>query len=99
MTSSSTWKRLERKTADELGGERIPCSGGHGRRLAGDVFSDTFYIECKYRQNFVFKKWYNEAKERNLDKKKILLILKQKHQQGEFVLLLLEDFRCLIGGS
>ena len=41
--SRSTWKRLERKTAKEIGGQR---SGNRGK-AAPDAYNDWLTVECK----------------------------------------------------
>ena len=41
--SRSTWKRLERKTAKEIGGQR---SGNKGK-AAADAYNDWLTVECK----------------------------------------------------
>jgi len=101
MTCRSTWKGLERKTAQVLGGERIPCSGVSGIKLKGDVLHDRFFIECKYRSHFYVYRVFKKAKEQASKIKKHpplipLVILKEKYEQGELVVLGLEDFQKLI---
>ena len=54
------WKKHELKTAEALGGERIPITGRQ-RGSAPDVAHDALSIECKQRQ--VIPKWINEAME------------------------------------
>jgi hypothetical protein len=95
MTSRSTWKRLERETARKLGGVRIPISGRSGT----DVLHNKFEIECKLRSKIGFKRWFDKLKKNASRNNKIpLLILKEKHMKGEFVVLTMEDFQKCIAG-
>jgi len=95
MTSSSTWKALERMAAKELGGARIPCSGNGG--IQGDVLHDKYFIECKLRQGFVAQKWYDKAKKESKGKKPVLLVVKSKGRHNTFVMMDIEDFKRLMG--
>lgn len=89
----TSWKQLERKTAKELNGQRMPNDGTGGV----DVMHDRFAIECKYRAKLAFKKWYGQAVGYAKGTDKIpLLVCKEKNQQGEFVILKMNDFKTLI---
>lgn len=47
--SDKTWKKIERKVAALLGGERVPVTGRQ-RGSAPDVKHDVFSIEVKHRK-------------------------------------------------
>jgi hypothetical protein len=93
MTTKQTWKNLEKKTAHSLNGQR---SGNRGIE-SPDVLHDCFSVECKYRANLAFKKWYDQAKKYAKGTDKIpLLICKEKGQCGEFVIISMKHFKELI---
>lgn len=93
MTSSETWKNLERKAALSLGGTRAGVTG----QSNPDVFHPLFEIECKYRASLAFIAWFKQAEKHSKKSGKIpLLICKQKQTQGEYVVLKMEDFKRLI---
>jgi len=81
------WKKMERKVAKQLKGQRIPCSGISGGRLSGDVLHDKYYVECKYRKHWnvwsIFREVEKEAKKLN---KVPLLVIKERDKKGELVI-------------
>ena len=95
-TSKQTWKNLEKKTARELGGTRVGCTGLE----TVDVEHDRFEVECKLRASLAFVPWYEQAAKHAKKSGKIpLLVCKQKAARGEFVILKMDDFKRLIDGN
>ena len=93
MTASQTWKRLEKKAADILGGKRAGVTGQENP----DVYHPQFEIECKYRASLAFVPWFKQAEKHSKKSGKTpLLICKLKGKMGEYVILKLEDFKTLI---
>lgn len=93
-TSRSTWKRLEREVAKELGGVRIPCSGNAG--LEGDVLHDHLHIEAKLREKLKIHTWYQKAREDSLKmkiKKPVALALKMKGKHTTYIVMDIQDFK------
>ncbi len=86
------WKNLERTAARKLGGERV-WRGDNFYQSAPDVEHPGLSIECKYRK--ALPKWLVEAMEqaKGYDAQKIpVVVLKERYQRGEYVLLQLDDF-------
>lgn len=96
MTSSRTWKELERKTAQALNGTRAGVTGLE----TPDVYHERFEVECKYRAALAFVPWLKQAEKHSKKSGKIpLLVCKQKQTHGEYVILKLDDFVRLIDGT
>jgi len=74
---------MERRCAKDIGTQRVVCSGVRGE---GDIISDKYFIECKYRKTLGVKTWYDKAKSESGDKPTILII-KQKNQHGELAVI------------
>ncbi len=98
MTSRSTWKGLERKTAKLLGGARNPLSGINSKHTSGDVIHDSYYVECKLRAKWAITSLFNDIrKEANAEDKTPLLIIKEKGKHGELVVMDITDFMQVAG--
>ncbi len=101
MTDRSTWKKQELRVAKALGGDRIPCSGSaQFREEKGDVLHPVFEIECKYstrpfRVVSLLKTVMGRAK---VSKKTPILVIREKHTQGDYVVIKLEDLAKLYYG-
>lgn len=84
------WKRMERRVAEKMKGQRVVCSGVRGE---GDVLHDTFFIECKERKSFTIWEWFTKAKaEAKKEGKVPLLVLKEKGKHGELAVVELDWF-------
>ncbi len=86
------WKNLERKVAESLGGERVSRGADFGES-APDVEHDVFSVECKYRKNI--SKFLHESlkQAQGYDDSKIpIVVLKERMQRGEYVLMQFDDF-------
>jgi hypothetical protein len=95
MTSRRTWQKQETRVAKAVGGTRIPYSGSaQFEGEEGDVAHPTFEIEAKYRTSKLrVIGWMKEVKKRARKSKKIpLLVVREKHTQGDYVLIDLNDF-------
>jgi hypothetical protein len=95
MTSRRTWQKQETRVAKAVGGTRIPYSGSaQFKGEEGDVFHPAFEIECKYRTSKLrVVGWMKEVKARARKSKKIpLLVVREKHTQGDYVMIDLNDF-------
>lgn len=94
MSGDTNWKRLERKVARKFGTERS------WKDLA-DAHTEKYCIECKYRS--ALPKWlkgaYEQAEGNAKEGQVPVVVLKEKHQRGEFILLDLDDFLELTGGE
>jgi len=96
-THKSTWKSFERRVAKKLGGKRNPLSGMNSGK-PGDVRHSVFTVEWKLRASCIIYKWLDKVKEEAISENKIpLLVVKQKHQKGEYAILELDNFVDLIG--
>lgn len=49
---NTTWKSLERRVAEVLGGKRNPLSGGQGKHTRGDIIHPDLYVEVKLRKHW-----------------------------------------------
>jgi len=47
VTARGSWKRVERKVAEKLGGERVPLSGEMSKHTSADVMGTPEYVEVK----------------------------------------------------
>lgn len=81
--ADKTWKRIERKVAELLGGVRVPVSGRQ-RGDSPDIQHPLFSIEVKHRETF--PKWLfdamDQAEASERDDQIPLVVL---HQKGEDV--------------
>src|SRR5688500_17056501 len=79
-----TWKKIERKVADILGGVRVPVTGRR-RGAAPDVLHRLWSIEVKHRK--ALPEWLFDAMEQAEESKKStqtpIVIL---HQKGQAVI-------------
>jgi hypothetical protein len=84
------WKKMERRVAEKMGGQRVVCSGVRGE---GDVLNDKFFIECKERKSFAIWDWFTKAKaEAKKEGKVPLLVLKEKGKHGELAVVDMDWF-------
>ncbi len=80
MTSKSTWKKLERDVANELGTRRTPLSGGASGHTRSDTLHDGLFIECKKSSKNFFlsktrKEWENARILARFENKTPVLVL------------------------
>ena len=102
-TARETWKALERRICKEFGGKRTPLSGSNsGHHTSSDCIEQSkefqkFYIEIKLRASFMHHSIFRDVKQKAKDEEKIpLLISHEKNENGNLVVLRLEDFLSLI---
>ena len=93
---TATWKTVERRVAQQLGGERVGCTGGP----TADVLTPGgFAVECKHRERL--PKWLKaalaQAKANAPAGYLALVVLHEKHARDSLVLLALSDFREWFG--
>jgi hypothetical protein len=94
---STAWKRLEKDTADTLGGTRI-MRGADFSQAAPDVTHALFAVETKYRK--VLPRLLRlglEQAARYDHTKPPLLVVKERYQHGSLVVMKLADFVDLVG--
>ncbi len=90
------WKAAEYRAAKELGGQRIPLSGGRGMHSKGDVELPGWLVEVKYRKQFsVFSTFLELENKANIDGKNALLILTQKGTSIQLAVMKIEYFKDL----
>lgn len=99
--SKQQWKAHEKRVAEKLGGTRAFNTGSHN---SSDVIHPKFVVECKYRKKFAARKFYEQAKmhaqrefKKTKTKKVPLVVVKEHNQNGELVMLSLDDFIQLVG--
>lgn len=94
MTHSSTWKRVEYKAAEKLGGTRI-SRGDNFSQSDLDVAHDILAIDAKLRASWGFIGMYDKLV---VDTNKLypgkipILVVKKKGRRGEFIIMDLDDF-------
>lgn len=98
--AEKTWKRIERRVAQIVGGVRNPVDG---RGDKPDVSSDHFSIEVKHRTalpKWIGRAWL-QAQRGAKDSKRIPLVyIHQKHKRltDGYVIIKLGDFmKCIEG--
>jgi hypothetical protein len=94
---SAAWKRLEKDTAETLGGTRI-LRGADFSQAAPDVRHALFAVETKYRK--VLPRLLRlglEQAARYDHTKPPLLVVKEKYQHGALIVMRLADFVDLLG--
>ena len=104
MTSKNTWKGMERKIAKLVGGIRNPLSGRNGKHTSADVIHPFFFVECKYKKKWAVKTLYDktvkinkkEAKKKNEKEKIPIVVIKEKHEDGELILMSIENFLKIV---
>lgn len=94
MTPTKTWKSIERKVADKLGGKRIPCSGNGA--IEGDVLHDIFHVEVKHRARFAVVEMFEKATKDSHKKKPVILCLHAHGSHRYFAMMDLDDFVRLL---
>ena len=101
-TAKETWKALERRICEKLGGRRTPLSGSNSQHgtssdCIGTRFSQ-YYFEIKLRQTFLHHKIFKDVEEKaKVEEDKIpILITHKKYENGSLVVLRMEDFLELI---
>lgn len=100
---TSTWKAIERKVAEVLGGQRIPASGNGA--IKGDVRHDRYLVEVKYGKQVPLRigKWYKEAVKDALTEAVnrgdpaalVPLLVVQRPREDPLVIMRLSDFVAL----
>lgn len=93
--SDKTWKKVERKIADMLGGKRIPVSGRQ-RGDAPDIEHHWLSLEVKHRKQF--PNWLHDAMDQAEKSQKdnqlptVVLHQEGKLHKNDFVVIRLQDF-------
>lgn len=88
MTSRSTWKAHERKSARFFGSERNPLSGSCGKHSESDSLHPTLFIECKFRKSHSVINLFKETAEKAKRENKIPIIsLKERGTHGTYYLI------------
>ena len=93
------WKVHERKTAEALGGMRVPITGRQ-RGSAPDVEHKQLSIECKHRETI--PKWIDNAMDQAeasiKDKEQVPIVVihaKGRHREDDYVVLRMKHFQAL----
>ena len=94
----AAWKDLERKTAKQLGGQRVHRGDDFGESK-GDVDHPLLSIECKYRKKLsaFLKDGIRQAKSYDTTGEKVPLLVLRARYQRPLVVLELSDFEDLFG--
>lgn len=99
--AEKTWKKVERKIAEFIGGRRVPVTG-RGRGDAPDIRHDWLSIECKHRQEL--PAWIYDAIDQakrsaeGTDKLPIAILHeKRAGHSTDLVVMTLGDFRDWFG--
>jgi hypothetical protein len=91
----STWKNVERKIADILGGERVPVSGRQ-RGSAPDIEHEWLSLEVKHRKTL--PAWLHDAMDQAVKSDKgnqlpmVVLHEKQMEYGNSYAVIRLNDF-------
>lgn len=100
-TARSTWKALERRVADLLGGVRVPVSG-RGRGDVPDIQHATWSVEVKLRANLPVlltgAMAQAKAAAKGLKTPIVVIAGKNRDVRRALVVLELQDF-CRLTGS
>ncbi len=84
--ADKTWKAVERRVAQVLGGRRNPTSGAaEFLPTHGDVQLDGFYVEVKHRGQIPFYSDFKKSQAHAAKEGKPLLFILHKKQATEFL--------------
>jgi hypothetical protein len=102
-THSDTWKTLEKKAAQKLGGVRL-VRGDDWSQSILDVEHPFLAIDAKWRSSLATCTWFKKLVKDNekiygKGKKVPILVLKEKGMRGELVVIEIDDFIKLINGK
>ena len=90
MTTTKTWKSVERRIAKFLGCQRVVCSGVRGE---GDVHHDIYHIEIKHRKKIPFyAAWKKTVDEARKNSKTPLVIIHETGSHTCLVIMSLDEF-------
>ena len=100
-TARETWKALERRICAKLGGRRTPLSGSNSQHgTSADCIKTKHpwaYFEIKLRARFLHHSIFKEAaKIAGLEGKTPILITHVKSEEGELVVLKLDNFLAIL---
>jgi len=104
-TAKESWKALERRICEKLGGRRTPLSGSNSQHGTSADCIDVspefqkFYFEIRMRQNFSHHTMFIEDVEKPAKKEgkvPILITHKKSAKTGALVVLRMEDFLELL---
>lgn len=98
--ADKTWKAVERRLAEQLGGKRVPLSGLNNRFASGDIDHPRLFVEVKTRKAMAWLSWWKKTKEDNKkahkelnwpQEKKCVLIMQQKGSREYMSMISFED--------
>lgn len=97
MTRTSTWKSVERKVAEKLGGVRVGNRGTNSEDVAHDVFS----VEVKHRKNLpqIVRDSMDQCRRNAPDGKVPLVVLHAANTPRYLCVLDIEDLVQLLEGT
>lgn len=75
------WKRFEYKAAEYFGGHTTE------KKNVGDVITDKFGIECKYRKDDLIGRWYRKIRGETPKSKVPVLCVKVQGMKGFYLIL------------
>ncbi len=96
VRQSTSWKDLERTAAKKLGGTRIIRGNDFGASDL-DVLHPHFAIDAKWRSKLAVLRWWEKLLKDNdrlygKGNKIPILVMKEKGQRGELLVISLDDF-------
>lgn len=101
--SDRGWKKFERRVAKDLGGRRVPLSGGLSPESGlekTDVMGTIFrLVECKVRARWSIPEWIKKLEAqtyRDFSSFKWLLVVKKPRTKRTYAILPLEELQALV---
>ena len=103
MAHTGTWKELEKKAAQKLGGVRLVRGDDFSQSIL-DVEHDFLAIDCKWRSSLATVTWFKKLMKDNekiygKGKKVPILVIKQKGMRSELVVIEIDDFIKVVNGE
>lgn len=103
MSHTGTWKELEKKAAQKLGGVRLERGNDFSQSIL-DVEHDFLAIDCKWRSSLATVTWFKKLMKDNekiygKGKKVPILVIKQKGMRSELVVIEIDDFIKVVNGE
>lgn len=97
------WKKMERRVAKDLGGRRVPLSGGLSPESGldkTDVMGTLFpLVECKLRKRWDVPGWIKKLEAQSVRERgpfKWLLVVKKPRTKRTYAILLLSELGILV---
>ncbi len=104
MTSKSSWRGLERRICNALGGRRTPLSGSNSQHGTSADCIETkypsYYFEIKLRQSFLHHTMFKDKVEKQAIKEgkiPVLITHVKNAKLDSLAILRLEDLIKLLG--